>query len=117
MNKTKEEVSSFFCFFCEQNLAHLPDEEQVILPCCNIVCHKQELYEWYVHHYFCPNCKAIYPPLQEKILAWGDHKKGSRQKHPSLKKHSFTRTTRFFSKASRKMYKEKPKSKEKEKKG
>ncbi|MHA1687448.1 MAG: hypothetical protein ACTSYD_13780 [Candidatus Heimdallarchaeaceae archaeon] len=109
----KRSHSLFFCFFCEEKLDKIPEEYIVTLPCCGIICHKKELFQWFLKHAKCPNCKATVPTFQEQILAWGENRKKKRVKHPTLKKHQFNKFNANVRKARKREIKEKQKTEEK----
>ena len=73
------------CYFCKQELRSIEKTEKVLLTCCNLVAHKQELYKWFLQNQHCPSCLAVHKQDRSKIVQWGMNKEKPASKHAKPK--------------------------------
>ena len=78
-------MSKESCFICSRNLSNVDANDKFKLSCCDIICHKTELYRWFLKKEKCPNCGSSHSKSIEKILNWGENRRKGRAMDIRLK--------------------------------
>ncbi|MHA2357802.1 MAG: hypothetical protein ACXABK_03405 [Candidatus Heimdallarchaeaceae archaeon] len=82
------------CFFCNRDISKIDPNDKYEMPCCEISCHKTELYRWFLKKEKCPNCGSSHTKSIEKIINWGDNRVKERRIDNRLKSKEFKKWTK-----------------------